>query len=500
MTITAPGVPRSAERRRQSVTISPGVDPIGAGTTSWTPAYVALLAMTDIVAVLVSLVVAQQIRFGGAATLPGARPVPYIAVGTALAAVWLLLLAARGAYSHRIVGLGTEEYKRVASGTLLAAGLVAIVCYVADVELARGYVAVAFPLGGALLLVGRYSGRSWLHWRRTSGQWVHRVLVVGSRPHVVDLVQVLRREQYAGYCVLGACLPDLSQRFRDIDEIPVVSDSEHVREAVLATGADVVAVTSTPGFTGGYLRRLGWSLEGLNVDLVVAPSLTDVAGPRIHVRPVAGLPLLHVDQPEFAGSKRVGKAIVDLVGSALLLLVFAPVMAAVALAIRLDDGGPVIFRQTRIGRDGRPFTMFKFRSMVVEAEDMRGELESVNEVDGVLFKVRSDPRVTRVGKTLRRLSLDELPQLVNVLRREMSLVGPRPPLADEVATYADDARRRLLVKPGLTGLWQVSGRSDLSWYDSVRLDLYYVENWSFTQDLLILWKTLQAVLARRGAY
>lgn len=225
-----------------------------------------------------------------------------------------------------------------------------------------------------------------------------------------------------------------------------------------------------------------------------------MAGPRIHVRPVAGLPLLHVDQPEFAGSKRVGKAIFDLAGSALLLLVFAPVMAAVALAIRLDDGGPVIFRQTRIGRNGRPFTMLKFRSMVVEAEDLRSELDSVNEVDGALFKVRSDPRVTRVGRTLRRLSLDELPQLINVLRREMSLVGPRPPLADEVATYADDARRRLLVKPGLTGLWQVSGRSDLSWYDSVRLDLYYVENWSFTQDLLILWKTLKAVLARRGAY
>jgi exopolysaccharide biosynthesis polyprenyl glycosylphosphotransferase len=253
--------------------------------------------------------------------------------------------------------------------------------------------------------------------------------------------------------------------------------------------------------TQADLRRLSWELEGSGVDLVVAPSLTDIAGPRIHIRPVAGLPLLHVEQPEFSGGRRLLKGTVDrlLATSALLLLI--PVLAALAAAIRLTSSGPALFRQTRVGVDGRTFTIFKLRSMYVDAEQRLAALQDRNEnADGLLFKIKDDPRVTPLGALLRRFSLDELPQLLNVLRGDMSLVGPRPPLPAEVAQYGDDVRRRLLVKPGLTGLWQISGRSDLSWDESVRLDLHYVENWTLALDLLILWKTGFAVLQRRGAY
>jgi exopolysaccharide biosynthesis polyprenyl glycosylphosphotransferase len=252
--------------------------------------------------------------------------------------------------------------------------------------------------------------------------------------------------------------------------------------------------------SGVRLRELAWELEKTGTDLCVAPALLDVAGPRTTIRPVAGLPLLHMDHPEFTGTKQVIKDAFDkLVGLSALALT-APVFLFVTLIIRLDDGGPAFFRQTRVGRDGRDFTVYKFRTMVMDAEKLKTELAASNDHDGVLFKMRKDPRITKVGSWLRRWSLDELPQLLNVVRGDMSLVGPRPALPDEAARYGDYVRRRLVVKPGLTGLWQVNGRSDLSWEESVRLDLRYVENWSLVLDLQILWKTLSAVWRGSGAY
>jgi exopolysaccharide biosynthesis polyprenyl glycosylphosphotransferase len=226
----------------------------------------------------------------------------------------------------------------------------------------------------------------------------------------------------------------------------------------------------------------------------------DVAGPRISVRPVAGLPLLHVDHPELTGGRQLVKSLFDKIGATFALVLLAPLLAVIALAIRLTSAGPGLFRQTRVGKDGKEFTVLKFRTMVQEAEALRVGLAEQNEQDGVLFKIKKDPRITRVGGVLRRYSLDELPQLINVLRGDMSMVGPRPPLAEEVAQYGDDVRRRLVVRPGLTGLWQVNGRSDLTWEESVRLDLRYVENWSLALDLLILWKTCSAVVRGSGAY
>jgi exopolysaccharide biosynthesis polyprenyl glycosylphosphotransferase len=286
----------------------------------------------------------------------------------------------------------------------------------------------------------------------------------------------------------------------EVEGVPVAGDFTQVAAVVERIHACTVAVLACPELDGVALRRLAWQLEKDAVDLVVAPALMEVAGPRTSIRPVAGLPLLHVEHPELSGGRRLAKSAFDRVGAGLALIFLWPVLACIAVAIRLDSKGPALFRQVRVGRDGREFTVLKFRTMVPDAERRKAALVQYNDHDGVLFKIRNDPRITRTGGWLRRYSLDELPQLINVLRGDMSLVGPRPPLPEEVAQYGDDVRRRLVVRPGMTGLWQVSGRSDLSWEESVRLDLRYVENWSLTLDLMILWKTWSAVARGSGAY
>ena len=282
--------------------------------------------------------------------------------------------------------------------------------------------------------------------------------------------------------------------------MPVLGDSDHVLEVLTDVGADTVAVTAWSDVSQNDLRHLSWDLEGSGVTLLVAPRLTDISGPRIHIRPVAGLPLLNIEEPEFSGVRRVVKGGMDRILALISVILLAPVFIAIALAVKLTSRGPVLFTQTRIGRHGKPFVIHKFRSMYVDAESRQSELEHLNESDGTLFKMRHDPRITPVGRFLRRFSLDELPQFFDVLRGRMSLVGPRPPLPKEVARYASLVRRRLVVKPGITGLWQVSGRSDLSWEESVRLDLLYVESWSLALDIAIMLKTVLAVLRRSGAY
>jgi exopolysaccharide biosynthesis polyprenyl glycosylphosphotransferase len=282
--------------------------------------------------------------------------------------------------------------------------------------------------------------------------------------------------------------------------LPVYGTFDEVAEAVDAACVDTVLVLSCPELDGQALRRLAWRLERDEVDLILASALIDVAGDRTTIRPVDGLPILHVEHPRLDGGARVVKEFFDRLGAALLLVLLSPVLVVVALCIRRDSPGPVFFRQVRVGRDGQHFLIYKFRSMYLDAEARLAEIQHLNEYDGVLFKVRNDPRVTPVGRWLRRLSLDEVPQLFNVLRGDMSLVGPRPPLPEEVAVYPDDMRRRLAVKPGMTGLWQVSGRSDLPWEEAVRLDLRYVENWSLSLDLVILMRTVAAVTRSSGAY
>lgn len=308
-----------------------------------------------------------------------------------------------------------------------------------------------------------------------------------------------------GYDVVGVCLPPSGRGTPEelrvgAQMVPVFGDFDDVREAVLHTGATTVAVTCAEALGHQAMQDLSWDLEGLDVEMLVAPGVTDVAGPRMMVRPVAGLPLLHIDKPRYEGANKFRKGLFDRVGASVALLLAAPVMLGVALAIKLDSRGPLFYKATRVGLNNQHFKMWKFRSMVQDADQKKAALIHLDEGAGVLFKMRDDPRVTRVGQFIRRYSLDELPQLFNVLGGSMSLVGPRPPLPDEVEKYDGRVSRRMLVKPGVTGLWQVSGRSDLTWEESVRLDLSYVENWSMMQDVVILWRTARAVVAKEGAY
>ncbi|WP_407659508.1 sugar transferase [Lipingzhangella rawalii] len=450
--------------------------------------------------------VAWQLRFAG--SIPGLSGVPddlaqtYLALTAALPLVWIGALALAGAYERRFIGVGTEEFRRVLSAGVVLTALVAVLAYATQAELARGYVLVALPAVTVLSLVMHYAWRKRLHRWHRAGRCMRRTLVVGHASAVRELVRLLRREPHHGMTVVGVCLP-AGQCFEYPEELegcPVYGDFGTVSGAVSLAGADTVAVLACPELDGVALRRLAWCLERSGTELTVAPALMDVAGPRTSIRPVAGLPLLHVEHPQLSGGRRLVKGLVDRLAAGAALVLLAPVFVVLSVLIRLDSPGPALFTQTRVGKDGVPFSVYKFRTMVVDAEELKTRLQPRNEHDGVLFKIRGDPRVTAVGSWLRRYSLDELPQLVNVVAGHMSLVGPRPPLPDEVARYGHDVRRRLVVKPGMTGLWQVSGRSDLSWEESVRLDLRYVENWSLTLDVQILWKTCSAVIRGSGAY
>lgn len=334
---------------------------------------------------------------------------------------------------------------------------------------------------------------------------MYRLMLLGGPGAVAHLAASLKRSKQAGYLPVAAYTPGATDKSvaEQNSGLPVLghsADTSSILDAIESCGADAVAISAGVQLHPQALRHLGWELASRNIGLIMAPALTDVAGPRIHTQQVAGLPLMHVTTPTLEGGQRVAKRLFDIAISGVLIIIASPIMALLALVITLDSRGPVLFRQERIGIGGAPFKMLKFRSMVVDAEAQLAKLADRNEANGVLFKIKNDPRITRVGGVLRRYSLDELPQLFNIFAGSMSLVGPRPPLPQEVAAYEHDVRRRLLVKPGLTGLWQVSGRSNLSWQDSVRLDLYYVENWSLAGDLVIILRTVRAVFFSTGAY
>ncbi len=465
-------------------------------------AYVRTVAVVDAAVIAIAATFGYLARFAETDGPIGQTP-PYGLVWLVLVVGWLLSLRFLRCYDSRVLGYGAEEYRQVLQASFRMAAVVAITGYVLKQDVSRVFLGVTFVTGTVLLLCARWIARQALHRARAHGHgWSHRLLVVGDVPHVMELVGQLRRESWTGYRVVGACIPHAlaAPQPQRLGDIPVVGSFRTIVEAATAAEADTIAVTASAELTASRLRRLGWQLEGSGIDLVVAPALTDVAGPRIKTRPVAGLPLIHVEPPDLNGRAKIVKGFTDWIISALGLLLISPVLLFLAACIKLDSRGPVLFRQRRVGQDGEEFDVFKFRTMYTDAEERLAELRHLNEGDGLLFKMKNDPRVTHVGKFLRRYSLDELPQLLNVMTGSMSLVGPRPPLPSEVALYDGDVARRLLVKPGITGLWQVSGRSDLSWEDGIRLDLYYVENWSLTTDLLIMWKTLGAVVRARGAY
>jgi exopolysaccharide biosynthesis polyprenyl glycosylphosphotransferase len=464
---------------------------------AWNAAYRRQLMTLDYCAALAAAWLAFEVRFGDFDSQESA----YIWLGLALPVLWLTALELAGAYDDRFVGVGSDEFRRVVNAAVGLTAFVAILSYAAKIEIAREYVVVALPSMAAFDLLGRYMLRKRLHRMRARGACMRKVVVVGYPDVISELTTVLRRDTYHGLSVVGACVVGADHSNPTvIDGIPVIGGLHAVADVAWRVQADTVAVLACREMAGTELRTLAWDLAKIGTDLCVAPALLDVAGPRTTIRPIAGLPLLHVDHPEFTGMWRLAKAAFDRVSAFIAVVLLLPVFAVIAAFIRLDGPGPVLFRQTRVGKDGQKFTLFKFRTMVVDAEERKTDVSRLNESDGLLFKIRKDPRVTRVGSWLRRYSLDELPQLVNVMNGDMSLVGPRPALPDEMLSYGEYVRRRLAVKPGITGLWQVSGRSNLPWDEAVRLDIRYIENWSFFLDLQILWKTWSAVVHADGAY
>ena len=475
---------------------------------AWAKRYARFLSATDALVVIAAVLLAEAAWHSWTLSV-GRNPTgplvtnPHSIASVVLIVCWLFALSAYGTRDARIIGQGTLEYRRVLQSSLMLFGTYAIVAVVLDLQLGRSFVLTAFPLAALGLVVSRWTWRQWLVRRREAGEYVSRALLVGSRQSVEHLAEQLAGQPSAGYAPAFGCIPG-GREGETVGRrgVRVVGTIQHVELVLPRVDIDCVIVTSSDELPAHEVRRLGWALEASGTDLIVAPALTDIAGPRMHTRPVAGLPLIHVESPVFGGRKVWTKVAIDRIAAGVAVLVLLPALAAIALAVASTSPGPVIFKQQRVGLGGKPFTMFKFRSMRVDAEEHLASLtaEHRDAGNGVLFKMKDDPRLTRPGAFLRRYSLDELPQLFNVLNGSMSLVGPRPPLDSETKAYEKHNFRRFLVRPGITGLWQVSGRSDLSWEDSVRLDLYYVENWSVLNDLILLGRTARAVVRGSGAY
>jgi exopolysaccharide biosynthesis polyprenyl glycosylphosphotransferase len=452
------------------------------------------LLLCDALAAALAAALAISLRFNGG------PPRWWILAPVGLPLIWLAIAGLHRTYEQRYLGAGTDEFERVLRSGLVLFTSIAVASYLFNSNISRSIVVFAVPVTVLGSLIARKLMRMRLHRARARGKGMEKTIVVGAGGAVAELVELLRSTPHGGMDPVGVCLPPRSVIPSALDGVPVLGGPDDVLAAVDTTGAHVVAVVSHPDLWGHPLRQLAWALEERDVELIVSPGIVEVAGPRLSIRPMAGLSLLHLERPAAAGGQLLLKSVFDRSLGILILLLLSPLLAAIAIAVRTTSNGPALFRQTRVGVGGREFSIYKFRSMVQNAERGLIDLARHDEGNGVLFKIRSDPRVTQVGRRLRRYSLDELPQLINVAKGEMSLVGPRPPLPSEVADYSDDAVRRLRVRPGMTGLWQVSGRSDLTWEQSLQLDLRYVDNWTMTLDLAILWRTVRAVVRGSGAY
>lgn len=472
---------------------------------TWQRRYAAKLRLTDILVVCVAVALAQYVRFGPTASTAGYFKYFVPGFSVLFVIVWLSALGGFHTRSPRLIGSGLEEYRRVVAASFWTFGAIAIVALLLKLDVARGYLAVALPAGTIGLVLSRSLWRGQLARKRAGGGYETAVLAIGELDAVHTLANELTQNPMDGYRVVGVGVPGYGpprgeQIIVNGRSIPIIGGESHALEAIRTCGADTVAIAGTEHFGVRGIRRLLWDLEPLGVDLVVSTGVMDVALSRLVMRPIAGLPLLHIEKPQYLVAKRFQKRAFDICFACAALIATLPILLITAVAIKVTSRGPVFYSAERIGIDGRPFSMIKFRTMVKDADKQLTQLLDANESDGLLFKVRNDPRITRIGSVLRRFSIDELPQFLNVLRGEMSVVGPRPPLRREVEAYDCEVLRRLLVKPGITGLWQVSGRSDLSWEKSVRLDLSYVDNGSMIEDILIIAKTLRAVFRRTGAY
>lgn len=402
---------------------------------------------------------------------------------------WFFFLGFNKSRDVKILGFGADEYKKIVNSTLMSFTFVAFISYIFKLEISRAFVLIVYPFGLLTLFIVRRSLRKRLIRARNQGRYLSKVLLLQSiDPDPVEIR--LSIATHAGLLITKK-IKVIQNTSIDIHEIIKEAKNNDCDQIMVGQSAQISALE---------LRKLGWALEDTSIDLVVAPAVTEIAGPRLKVSNVEGLPLLHLEQPNFSGFAILTKRILDVTLSILAIIFTVPLFIIISLLIKIFDGGPIFYKQKRIGKSNEEFIVFKFRTMREGSHEMREQVMAETNKDPRLAKNPNDPRITKPGAFLRRWSIDELPQLFNVLKGEMSLVGPRPPLAEEVDQYKKSEKRRLLVKPGLTGLWQVSGRSELDWEDAVRLDLYYVENWSLTLDLLIILRTAAAVWRGEGAY
>jgi exopolysaccharide biosynthesis polyprenyl glycosylphosphotransferase len=470
-----------------------------AGRYDRTRVYLRFLLFADSAAALSAALAAYALHPGGSDSA-NLHVLPLRLAVVLMPPGWALALWLQRAYDRRRVGVDPTLYRKVIGAAGLLAASLAVSAMVVDSVALFRQVIIAIALAAALTPLARAAARAALSKARL-GVEQRRVLLVGHARSVAGFAAQVRPNRAPWLRVIGACLVGPTEP-DEVESLPMAvhGDLGAVVDAAVAMGCDVVAVLSCPELDGAALRELSWRLHEQDVDLAVVPMLVGVAAERILVDTVDGVPLLHIRAPILSGPLKIVKEFLERAAAALLLAVLSPVLLGVAVLVRATSPGPALFRQVRVGLNGREFTCLKFRTMVADAERMRAQLEHLNENDGVLFKMRDDPRITGVGGFLRKCSLDELPQLINVLTGDMALIGPRPPLPAEAEKYTDEVRRRLAVKPGLTGLWQVSGRSTLSWDESVRLDLSYVENWSPQLDAMILLRTTSAVVRGTGAF
>lgn len=497
------GQPERAPRRPAPLIPAPvqGHTPIRSSSGGWPRRYAERLLFTDVVIVVVTCLtfgfIINQTNTLQVGT--GGPRVSYIFVMLVIAVLWLICLDAFDTRDQRNVGQGVIEYRRIVNASLVAFGILVVLAFFIRTELARSMFFIMAPIGIALLILSRWMWRQWLRRRQKQHKYVHRTVILGERDKVAHIARTIARTPGTGYDLIGALIGHGSIA-HTLGGIPVVGAYAQAPEIIDRLQIDTVILAGADDLDPETMRALGWQLADRDVQLIVAPALTDVAGPRVHARPLAGLPLIHVAFPRLEGARRFAKRAFDIIGSSALLILLIPVFLVVSIAVLTTSPGPLLYRQERIGRRGRPFGMLKFRTMVQGADDQLASLlDAQGTRDRPLHKIMNDPRITPLGRFLRKHSIDELPQLVNVLIGQMSLVGPRPQRPAEVALYTDEAHRRLRVKPGMSGLWQVNGRSALSWEDALRFDLYYIENWSFMQDIIILFRTVKAVAAPKDS-
>lgn len=495
--VDGPIVHRGFGRAEKRVGGAPRVVRARRSARDWPSRYAGRLFYTDALVIAATLVVFDLIGLPASdrtVSWPGGPAIEYWIVLASLGLIWILALTIFETRERHIVGNGVLEYRRILSATIFIFAFLVSLAFFVRVDVSRALFLIALPVGAVALIASRWVWRQWLRAMQSQKKYVYRALVLGEPAKAAHIIDSIERTPGTGFDLVGVVTN--ARGVVEVGGLPVVGGFGNAVEALDTVDADTIIIAGADDLHPRLMRQLGWKIADRDANIVVAPALTDVAGPRIHARPAAGLPLLHVEYPRLEGARRFAKRAFDLAGSAVLIVLFSPIMIATMIAVATDSPGPLFYRQTRIGRGGREFGMIKFRSMVANADD---QLESLLDLQGTsdqpLHKVIDDPRITRVGRFIRKHSIDELPQLFNVFLGTMSLVGPRPQREAEVALYDGAAERRLLVKPGMSGLWQVSGRSTLSWDDALRLDLYYVENWSFTQDIQILFRTIRAVVA-----